>query len=746
MKPLIILLLCFVTISTFGQHKKKDSVTIAKEEAKAKRKYINDYHQGVYSVYKIDSIPINGILINQGWKYQFADNFAWSKPDFDDSKWDSTAIDKPFKDFSVLGERKIAWFRKKINIDSSIVNQPFILSIILKGAAEIYLDGKLLHKIGFVSNDSKKEVTENIVEKQPYSIFFDKSGEHLLAIRYSAAQYQSIFDNLEIVPLSIKLRKLNGFNEEVIKDTYNGQLVSGIIIGIFLMMAFIHFFFYKFFVKQRYNLLFCISMLLFGLHIFLTHLISNVDDLSVYLYLRQSLKLSFPFLHVILLIAVYEYLQQPKKILFWIAISFFVVTNFLIFFGVLKGGYNYFIIYTLLVLNYIFLIRQSIKEKKLEGKSLKEAGLLFLIILAIAFVSFIIFAVVFSLFFKYNEMNEYLVIFISLFLILFQVGPQFSVSAATSYTLAKQYVKTSNSLKEKLIEVEILSNEKQHILSTQNQLLENQVKERTLDLEKSLSELKSTQNQLIQSEKLASLGELTAGIAHEIQNPLNFVNNFSELSVDLVKDIQEEIDKSEVDKEYINELFTDLSQNQEKINHHGKRASSIVSGMLEHSKASTGERALTDINKLADEYLRLSYHGIRAKNNTFNSDYKTDFDENLHKIEVIPQDMGRVLLNLINNAFWAVKTVEKPLVVVKTEQTENQLIIKVIDNGTGMSKEVQEKIFQPFFTTKPTGEGTGLGLSLSYDIITKGHGGTIEVESVEGEGTTFVVKLPIQNK
>jgi signal transduction histidine kinase len=265
-------------------------------------------------------------------------------------------------------------------------------------------------------------------------------------------------------------------------------------------------------------------------------------------------------------------------------------------------------------------------------------------------------------------------------------------------------------------------------------------------VESTLSQLKSTQAQLIQSEKLASLGELTAGIAHEIQNPLNFVNNFSELSVDLVKDLKEEIEKPTQDKEYIGELFDDLSQNQEKINHHGKRASSIVKGMLEHSRASTGERALTDINKLADEYLRLAYHGIRAKDNAFNSDYQTDFDENLPKINVIPQDIGRVFLNLINNAFWAVKSVETPLVSVKTEQTENQIIIKIKDNGAGMSEATKAKIFQPFFTTKPTGEGTGLGLSLAYDIVTKGHGGTIECESVEGKGTEFIIKFPIQNK
>jgi signal transduction histidine kinase len=271
--------------------------------------------------------------------------------------------------------------------------------------------------------------------------------------------------------------------------------------------------------------------------------------------------------------------------------------------------------------------------------------------------------------------------------------------------------------------------------------------------EKALTELKSTQAQLIQKEKLASLGELTAGIAHEIQNPLNFVNNFSELSVELARELKVERlkVKEERDEELENELVDDLIQNQEKINLHGKRASSIVKGMLEHSRTATGERQLTDINQLADEYLRLSYHGLRAKDSSFNADYELITDINLPKIEVIPQEIGRALLNLLNNAFYAVNERAKqgdtdyyPKVTVKTKTTDNHLEIQVSDNGTGMSKEVQAKIFQPFFTTKPTGEGTGLGLSLAYDIVTKGHGGTMEVESVEGEGTRFIVRLPIQ--
>lgn len=293
-----------------------------------------------------------------------------------------------------------------------------------------------------------------------------------------------------------------------------------------------------------------------------------------------------------------------------------------------------------------------------------------------------------------------------------------------------------------------------------NQILHNQKEEidtQRAKAEKALQDLKATQAQLIQSEKLASLGELTAGIAHEIQNPLNFVNNFSELSIDLAQELKEEIEKVSIpakDKEYIDEIIGDLTQNQQKINQHGKRASSIVKGMLQHSRTSSGEKELTDINALADEYLRLSYHGLRAKDKNFNSDFKTDFAENLPKISVVPQEIGRVLLNLFNNAFYAVNIsnvgrvlnpadVKPPQVIVSTQQLNNQIIIKVKDNGIGMNEATKTKIFQPFFTTKPTGEGTGLGLSLSYDIITKGHGGMLEVESIEGEGTTFIIKLPL---
>jgi signal transduction histidine kinase len=271
-------------------------------------------------------------------------------------------------------------------------------------------------------------------------------------------------------------------------------------------------------------------------------------------------------------------------------------------------------------------------------------------------------------------------------------------------------------------------------------------------LAQTLNDLKSTQTQLIQSEKMASLGELTAGIAHEIQNPLNFVTNFSEVNKELVDEMKEELATGNVQQAI--EIANDIKANEEKINHHGKRADAIVKGMLQHSQSSTGKKEPTDINALCDEFFRLSYHGLRAKDKSFNATMKTDYDKSIGSINIIPQDIGRVILNLINNAFYAVNERHnahssqlpaqfKPTVLISTKKIGDKVEIKVTDNGNGIHLKVLDKIFQPFFTTKPTGQGTGLGLSMSYDIVTKGHGGELKVETREGEGTDFIILLPV---
>jgi signal transduction histidine kinase len=304
------------------------------------------------------------------------------------------------------------------------------------------------------------------------------------------------------------------------------------------------------------------------------------------------------------------------------------------------------------------------------------------------------------------------------------------------------------------------------MLIRENKVLEEKVNHRTEQLRKSIEDLKATQSQLIQSEKMASLGELTAGIAHEIQNPLNFVNNFAEVNTELIDEASTAIDEGKTDE--AKELLTSLRDNQLKINHHGKRAEAIVKSMLQHSRSSNGAKELTDINALADEYLRLSYHGLRARDKSFNAITQTDFDATVPKINIVPQDIGRVILNLITNAFYAVDEKKKqnphppsvparaglkggeeyqPAVTVSTKAVKSpsgglgvQLTVK--DNGNGIPQKVLDKIFQPFFTTKPAGQGTGLGLSLSYDII-KANGGAIKVATKEGEGTSFIIELPL---
>ncbi|MEO7766806.1 MAG: ATP-binding protein, partial [Ferruginibacter sp.] len=297
--------------------------------------------------------------------------------------------------------------------------------------------------------------------------------------------------------------------------------------------------------------------------------------------------------------------------------------------------------------------------------------------------------------------------------------------------------------------------------------LYRKVGRRTAQLRRSLKDLKSTQAQLIQSEKMASLGELTAGIAHEIQNPLNFVNNFSELNKELIVELKDAIGKENLEE--VEALAGDIALNEDKINFHGKRAAAIIKGMLQHSRASASQKELTDINALCDEYLRLVYHGLRAKDKTFNAAMQMNFDKNIGSISIVPQDIGRVLLNLFTNAFYSV-TVKKnnpgprrslhpptggeealqgneeeyqPTVSVSTKKFVDSIEIIVKDNGTGIPQNVLDKIFQPFFTTKPSGHGTGLGLSLSYDVI-KSHAGKLKVETKDGEGATFIIQLPLQ--
>ncbi|HSZ34251.1 MAG TPA: ATP-binding protein [Puia sp.] len=311
-------------------------------------------------------------------------------------------------------------------------------------------------------------------------------------------------------------------------------------------------------------------------------------------------------------------------------------------------------------------------------------------------------------------------------------------------------------------DLEALHEEQRQTLTNQNTLLEKKVEERTAELKEqkealqhSLSELKLTQNQLVQREKMASLGELTAGIAHEIQNPLNFVNNFSEINTELLAEMKGHLSKETLSKDdntQINNLVSNVSDNFEKIVQHGKRADAIVKSMLQHSRMNPGDNELTDVNQLCSEYIKLSYQGFRARNKLFNTQIETDFDQNLDKININAQSIARVVLNLLNNAFYSMDEKKKklgetfkPVVVVRTIRESDHFIIRIRDNGVGIPEKIIDKIFNPFFTTKPSGQGTGLGLSLSYDII-KALGGELKVSSSEGEFAEFNMIVPIAHQ
>ena len=464
--------------------------------------------------------------------------------------------------------------------------------------------------------------------------------------------------------------------------------------------------------------------------------------------------ISFPIAYIFLVRAIYEIYHQKTGILYWIIVAFGVLVVVLLFTPYSLGS-------TLAELGTEFLMTaEVIRVTALALRRRQPGARLIMIGMGISLIMFTIFYA--QLVLGHYDAEEVAGIFAYQAAVL-------CVPMSISLYLAINFSITNRDLIDKLQENNALTQrdlaqelEKQHLLAVQNELLESQVKERTAQLEQSLEELKSTQNQLVQREKMASLGELTAGIAHEIQNPLNFVNNFSEVSIELLQELKEEQEKEpdQRDETIESELFGDIEQNLQKISLHGNRASSIVKSMLEHSRTSLGNAELTDLNALIDEYLLLSFHSFRAKDKNgsatrFNATMYKEYDPNVGKIKVVAQDFGRVVLNLFNNAFYAVNAAVAakgndfmPTVSVSTRKIAasagvgERVEIRIKDNGTGIPEAISTKVFQPFFTTKPTGQGTGLGLSLSYDIVTKGHNGTLELTTEENQGTEFVITIP----
>jgi signal transduction histidine kinase len=548
------------------------------------------------------------------------------------------------------------------------------------------------------------------------------------------------------------------------KLTYTSDfdnIVNAILIGIILLAFFINFTFYRA-TKEKEYLYFSLFLLSFGLNSFIGQYADLVFGygFNIAIYFVIYLTLISWFFSLMLFVRYFFRTQifLPKWDKFLKFYNYFIVVIWVVLIWMNFIPINQFlfdritdslIVFVYLFLDFLFLTIFLVllnKKIKINNRLLATVPIFFF------------YGPVLSVQFYYGMLDKYYKVKNPAFIqwinnwssLITLIGLLWMI-LFFSWLLFKRYQSIQEKLTEEIIDKERMEKEKEAeknlLISQQNERLEKEVAERTRELQHSLDNLKATQSQLIQSEKMASLGELTAGIAHEIQNPLNFINNFSEVNKELLIELKDEIAKGNTNE--VNSLVNDLIANEEKINHHGNRADAIVKGMLQHSRSSSGVKVPTDINALGDEYLRLAYHGLRAKDKFFNATMKTDFDKTIGNINIIQQDIGRVILNLITNAFYVVDEKKKlgfegydPTVTVSTKKVGDKVLISVKDNGNGIPQKILDKIFQPFFTTKPSGQGTGLGLSLSYDIV-NAHGGELKVQTKEGEGTEFIISLPV---
>jgi two-component system NtrC family sensor kinase len=690
------------------------------------------------SGFDLGQLPVE--VTNQ-WKFHAGDNPAWAGTAFNDQNWQHLDPTQIQHFLPQVTNAQLGWFRLTLHVAPVLRGKVVALIVNQHGAAEIYFNGTLVRRMGRVSANYPAEQTR-YSNDEPITVQLSSAPLQYLAIRYSFSKSNFIIGYGEPVIIASFNQADSAWDRFfVVVDLYTTR---SWVSGCFLLLAIFQLAIYFFNRDRKTNLYLSVYAFLQLFTLWDGLLLPMLPGANWWWFLSAAFNISAPAEFVFLLAMSYDFFGIRRNWWFYTVAIFCVPVIIILFIGDNGNGY---VLYIYNIISYLTITGISVKALKQ-----RKAG-------APLFLTGIIIALIFFILFVLSGRSLHLPFLLHYF------GSTLAFltpAIILAILLAREFAQNLISLRQKLAEVEGLSArslqqelEKQEILARQNEMLEQKVTERTAELNQSLTELKTAQRQLIQSEKMASLGELTAGIAHEIQNPLNFVNNFSEVNKEMLEELKAESEKpkAERDGQLETDLINDLIENESKINHHGKRADSIVKGMLEHSKAGSGKKELTDINTLADEFMRLSYHGLRSKDKSFNSELVTHFDKKLPKIEVVPQDMGRVMLNLFNNAFYAVNQKLKtagadyrPEVTVSTSAAKNNIIIKVKDNGNGIPDAIKDKIMQPFFTTKPTGEGTGLGLSLSYDIIVKGHGGKIDLNSTHGEGATFTITLPAENK
>jgi signal transduction histidine kinase len=685
-----------------------------------------------------DQIDISQL---DGWIFKHENDTGFSKINIDITGWKHLKPSELTSKFADKNGRVEGWFRIKIKLDSSFLNKQIGFDLGNWAAFELYMDGKMIAARGDMGENGKP-FRDYLGDMDPAMMRFQISAPHIFALHF--AGYVSPFPPNELKAttpdITNRLFVLGGPNS-IFNELKRVVIVYTFLTTWMVVCTVLTLLFWLLLLQNRREK----NLLWIALY-------TSVLTLSIY-YLTKASSLGISFiafkiynlvaglLITLLLLVIIPILlakvfnrKLNRKLLIILEILFLSI--FLLQF--LPIAYS-FIPRIVMALSVLLVLGICFYYVITSWKTMKGAQWA-IVVGIIASIFSLITNIVLNLIFKSLNDSIYLqLLILSCFVLSFPLSLLVYVSMRF-----KEIIKE---VRQNAAQVVSLSEEKKEHALNQQKILQEEVNRQTTEIRHTLENLKSAQSQLIQSEKMASLGELTAGIAHEIQNPLNFVNNFSDVNKELLQELKEEADKGNIEE--VKAIADDVITNQEKINHHGKRADAIVKGMLQHSRQSSGQKELTDINALADEYLRLSYHGLRAKDKNFNAEIKTDFDKSIGKINIIPQDIGRVLLNLFNNAFYAVNEQKNqnpvsynPTVFIKTEKCDDKIYISVKDNGNGIPQKISDKIFQPFFTTKPTGQGTGLGLSLSYDII-KAHGGEIKVESKEGQGSEFVIQLPV---
>ncbi|MES2004727.1 MAG: ATP-binding protein [Bacteroidota bacterium] len=672
-----------------------------------------------------------------GWIFHIGNDSTWAKNDIDTKNWKELKPTDLSVKYADKNGRVEGWFRIKVKLDSTLGNKLFGIKLASWAASDLYINGKLVTSIGNTGRDGKpyKAANPNGLLSFPANLKTNELYTFAIHVVDHTSFISPFLLKSEIQGSNTYLLKITDPNYDIAYlDYLKGATIYDTLIS--SVCAILSLFFWVLFIQNssEKNL----KLIAFGTIFFTLTLISSFIQLNsktISYATLEALAVLNPFSFALLLVFIILILVNIFKRKITKTLTFFIIIisfiNAIVFILPTKAAIP------INIISNVFILIICIYYIISSWKTLKGAQ--WAVVIGLGFLLL--------LYFVYSVIT--IILSISLDPLIFYI-----LMGCTSLSFPLSLlVYVSMRFKEIITEVEQnakrvvqLSDEKKEHALQQQKVLQEEVNKQTLEIRTTLTNLKSTQSQLIQSEKMASLGELTAGIAHEIQNPLNFVNNFSEVNKELLIELKDEIKKGNY--EDVSSIADDVINNEEKINHHGKRADAIVKGMLQHSSSSSGQKEPTDINKLADEYLRLAYHGLRAKDKSFNATMITDYDDSVGMINVIPQDIGRVMLNLITNAFYASSakasaSADKfdPTIWVSTKKGGSKIFINVKDNGTGIPQKNLDKIFQPFFTTKPTGQGTGLGLSLSYDIV-KAHGGELKVETRETEGTKFSIILP----